>query len=327
MILIVSENTDHSTSEVIQWLRYYKAQFVRFNQGDTLMLRKVVISNQKNCKFVLSSKERGELDLDRISAIWYRRGSLHFCVPNIDFIQDQELKRQVSSHLKSENNILEDYLQYLLHSIPHIGTFATRGVNKLVLLDLARKIGIDVPDTYIVSESDQIDPNEKLITKSISEIFNPTTKNGDYITYTESLKNKPKTIRFFPSLFQTHIEKEADIRIFVLRDKVYSMAIMSQNHPQTAVDFRKYLSINPSRQFSFKLPNDLEMKLIELIKKAKLETASIDMILTKDGRFVFLEANPIGQFGMTSKPCNFFLEREIALSLMDLSKQMPYEKR
>jgi hypothetical protein len=51
------------------------------------------------------------------------------------------------------------------------------------------------------------------------------------------------------------------------------------------------------------------------------------MILTKDGRFVFLEANPIGQFGMTSKPCNFFLEREIALSLMDLSKQMPYEKR
>ena len=53
-----------------------------------------------------------------------------------------------------------------------------------------------------------------------------------------------------------------------------------------------------------------------------LETGSIDMVFTKDGHFVFLEVNPIGQFGMTSKPCNYFLERELALSLIKLSKQL-----
>ena len=327
MILIVSEKEDHSTSEVIQWLIYYKAKFVRVNKGDSLTLRNVQISNHKDCKFVLLSKERGEIDLDNISAIWYRRGGLHFHLPNLDFIEYKDLKQQAIHHLKNENNILEDYIQYLLKMIPHIGTYSTRGVNKLVLLDIARKLGIDIPDTYIVSERDILNSSEKMITKSISEIFTPTTKNGRYITYTEALKQKPRTSSFFPSLFQTQIEKEADIRIFILRDKVWSMAIRSQENAQTMVDFRKYLSVDPNRHFPFKLPSALEQKLVELLKRARLETASVDMILTKDGRFVFLEANPIGQFGMTSKPCNTYLEREFARTLMDLSKQKPYERR
>ena len=327
MILIVSENEDHSTSEVIQWLIYYKAKFVRINKDDSLIIRKVQISNNKDCKFVLLSKERGGIDMSNITAIWYRRGSLHFHLPNIDFIQDNNLKQQAIRHLKNENNILEDYLQYLLYAIPHIGTYSTRGVNKLILLYQARELGIDIPDTYIVTEINQLPDSEKLITKSISEIFTPETRNGRYITYTEALHHKPRTPTFFPSLFQTHIEKEADIRIFILRDKVWSMAIRSQSHMQTMVDFRKYLSVNPNRHFPFKLPSVIEQKLVELLKRVRLETASVDMILTKDGRFVFLEANPVGQFGMTSTPCNAYLEREFALTLIELSKQNSYERK
>ncbi|MCB9355610.1 MAG: hypothetical protein H6575_13660 [Lewinellaceae bacterium] len=89
MILIVSENEDHSTSQVIQWLIYYKAKFVRVNKGDTLTLQGVHISNNKVCRFVFLSKERGKIDLGDITAIWYRRGGLHFHLPNIDFIQNR----------------------------------------------------------------------------------------------------------------------------------------------------------------------------------------------------------------------------------------------
>ena len=181
MILIISENEDHSTSEIIQWLIYFKAKFVRVNKGDSLTLRIVQISNSKVCKFVLLSRERGEINIDHITAIWYRRGGLNFHLPNIDFIQDKELEQQVLRYLKNEHNILEDYLQYLLYAIPHIGTYSTRGVNKLVLLDLARKLGIDIPDTCIITEQGLIDNSEKQITKSISEVFSPETKNGKYI--------------------------------------------------------------------------------------------------------------------------------------------------
>ena len=44
----------------------------------------------------------------------------------------------------------------------------------------------------------------------------------------------------------------------------------------------------------------------------KLETGSLDLIKTPDGRIVFLEVNPVGQFGMISKPCNYHLERKVA---------------
>jgi hypothetical protein len=33
---------------------------------------------------------------------------------------------------------------------------------------------------------------------------------------------------------------------------------------------------------------------------------------TPDGREVFLEVNPVGQFGMVSAPCNYHLEKKVA---------------
>lgn len=321
MILIISEREDHSTSEVIQWLIYYKAKFIRVNRGDRLALKRIEISGSKRCEFTLLSKENGEIKLDTISAIWYRRGEMHFQIPNLNFIKNADLAQQVFKHLMNENKILEDYLHYLLYDIPHVGTYELRGVNKLIVLDQARKLGIEIPETYIVSEKRTLENSEKLITKCISEVFTPVTKEGKFITYTEAISNKIRTNTFFPSLFQTLVEKEVDVRIFILHDKVYSMAIRSQEHPQTKIDFRKYLTLNPNRYFPFKLPTDLKHKLIKLMQTIKLETASVDMIMTKDNRFIFLEANPIGQFSMVSKPCNNYLEREFALSLINLSRR------
>ncbi len=308
------------TSEVIQWLIHYKKRFVRVNRGDRLTLRKVFVLGGISYNFILLSEQNGEINLDDISAIWYRRGEIQFQLPNLRFIAKIHLREQIAKHLESENKILEDYLQYLLCQIPHIGTQNLRGVNKLVVLNEARKLDIETPETYIVTAKNLLQNSIKLITKPISEVFNPTVQNRKFATYTEFVSKSSLKSNFFPSLFQTLVEKEADIRVFIVQNKVFSMAIRSQEHAQTKIDFRKYLSINPNRNFGFKLPIELEIKLVKLLHKINLETASIDMIFTKDGKFVFLEANPIGQFGMTSKPCNYYLEHEIALSLIELSK-------
>ncbi|HEY0036114.1 MAG TPA: hypothetical protein VGB66_05465, partial [Longimicrobium sp.] len=44
----------------------------------------------------------------------------------------------------------------------------------------------------------------------------------------------------------------------------------------------------------------------------EMRTGSIDLIRTRDGRHVFLEVNPAGQFGMVSHPCNYGLEKKVA---------------
>ena len=48
------------------------------------------------------------------------------------------------------------------------------------------------------------------------------------------------------------------------------------------------------------------------MQKLDMNSGSIDMVVTKDKRYVFLEVNPIGQFKQVSYPCNYYLEKEVA---------------
>lgn len=90
------------------------------------------------------------------------------------------------------------------------------------------------------------------------------------------------------------------------------MAIFSQQTDQTSVDFRKYSRETPNRVVPFKLPVEIESKLKKVMSILGLNTGSIDLIYTLDSKFVFLEVNPVGQFGMVSYPCNYQIEQKIA---------------
>ena len=48
-----------------------------------------------------------------------------------------------------------------------------------------------------------------------------------------------------------------------------------------------------------------------------LNTGSLDIVFTKDNRFVFLEVNPSGQFGAVSETTNSNIEYEISKFLMN----------
>lgn len=96
------------------------------------------------------------------------------------------------------------------------------------------------------------------------------------------------------------------------------MAIFSQNDSQTKIDFRNYNHSTPNRNVPYKLPEELEHKLTNLSKKIGINCGSIDMIVTKNDDYIFLEINPIGQFGMVSNPCNYYLHEKIALFFKEL---------
>lgn len=52
------------------------------------------------------------------------------------------------------------------------------------------------------------------------------------------------------------------------------------------------------------------------MKKMNLDTGSIDMIVTPELEYVFLEVNPVGQYDMVSVPCNYHLHSKIAKILI-----------
>lgn len=193
-------------------------------------------------------------------------------------------------------------------------------MNKLVVLKMAAEFGLQIPVTTLTTKktslTDFLKKSNKVITKSTSgeNMIRDRRITANFTNYTEVVpKSFVKSLgeKFFISQFQQLVEKEYEVRAFYLDRRFYSMAIFSQGDNQTKIEFRKYNREKPNRTVPYKLPSDVEEKLRNLMEALELESGSIDLI-AKDGQYIFLEVNPVGQFGMVSVPCNYYLEKRIA---------------
>jgi len=330
MILIQSDSNDIATNAVINWLLHYNQVFFRFNREDVIGNVNYV---DDGLSFTITSnitKKSKKIHLKYVKAYWYRRGFLIFSKPNISTKDTNDLSKAVDDYYEEEKFIITNLFCRKFDTVPKnvIGHEQFNYLSKIHVLNEAKKSGLNIPDTAIISSKKVLlEFNEKhkqngLITKGINQSF-AAYDNKSNISFTcfttpfglNEIKKCPDF--FFPTLFQELIEKKFEIRIFFLKDKFYASAIFSQNDEKTKYDFRNYNTDKPNRTPPFNLPSDIKSKLKKLMQKLKLNSGSIDMIYSEHNQYIFLEVNPIGQFWQVSYPCNYYLEREIA---KDLSK-------
>jgi glutathione synthase/RimK-type ligase-like ATP-grasp enzyme len=82
----------------------------------------------------------------------------------------------------------------------------------------------------------------------------------------------------------------------VVGKRVFAAEIHSQVSNRTRFDWRRYdLRTTPHRPHE--LPPDVARRCIELTAQLRLAYAAIDLILTPDDRYVFLELNSAGEYG------------------------------
>ncbi|NOQ70941.1 MAG: grasp-with-spasm system ATP-grasp peptide maturase [Crocinitomix sp.] len=323
MIVILSTEEDQSTSEVIDWLHDFGATCTRINGSSNVRLQQIIFQDTGTpvVNFIHKNKL---ISTHEISAFWYRRGNVWFDIGDIPF---DEWESSFAESVKVQLNQELDTVRELLHSVfeksHSLGSYAKKGVNKLKMLWEAKNVGLDVPHTSVHISLDNVkgEFSVPIITKSISENLNISEEfsNGElrtYTMYTEEVKVENTRENFFPSLIQEKLDKKFEVRSFYLAGEVYSMAIFSQADDKTKTDFRKYNRITPNRTCPIILPLEIKNKLNELMENVNLDTGSIDFVVTKDNKFVFLEVNPVGQFGMVSDPCNYKLEKKIAQYLI-----------
>ena len=308
MVLIISIHNDYSTSEVISWFIKKNIKFLRINKGE---LEKIVFGNNSFQLFIKGKS----YNLSKFKFIWYRKGDLF---PNY-LMENTEM----NSFLYQENKNLKEYFYYLLNKIPHLNTYEKGDINKLIVLDKAKEKGLKVPDFFIVSEKEDFQKikNQKgteLITKTISGNPSFSTKSRKYIMYTKKVNTINDTV-FFPSLFQEFIDKKYELRIFYLDGIFFSMAIFPKSD-KAMIDIRNEKEAD-NRNIPYKLPKDIEGKIIKLMKSLELESGSIDMLVTKEEQYYFLEVNPVGQFGYVSEPCNYNINEMIANHIIKKSEK------
>ena len=102
-----------------------------------------------------------------------------------------------------------------------------------------------------------------------------------------------------PVALQEYIEKRLELRITIVGESIFAAEIYSQEYKDTEIDWR-HLSMTPDAVPTHKvhsLPDEISSKLLSLMKRLGLVFGCIDMILTPEGEYVFLEVNPAGQWG------------------------------
>lgn len=323
MILIFSSDSDYSTTKVIEWLRFYKTEFIRINAEDLLRNEiRVIIEN--NIFHVKLSYNDQEIDLERVKKIWYRGGNLIRNIPNTLLnLEDTELKNVLIKNLSSENDSLIEFFYDYTTKTGNIGSYSTYQLNKLHCLKVASLNGLNVPNTIVTTTKKEVmefkKKNRHIITKGIQEVFEGYYQSYGYYNATEAITDNcidemPDV--FFSSLFQEQLFKRVELRIFYFFNECYTSAIFSQLDEKTQIDFRNYNFYKPNRMVRFELPRDIKEKVHQVMNELKMNTGSIDMIYTNDKKYYFLEINPIGQYDFVSKSTNYQLDQLIAKKLM-----------
>lgn len=316
MVLILSENNDLSTDKVIEWLNYWEVKnIIRINEKDKVFIKKIDI--RKNT--IILSFDNREINLSDIDFFWFRRGNLnHFIDKQIQF-ENKDVNKGFNDFLNYEWLMCRNYIFHHLQQKKSLGNFFRSATNKLINLRMAKECGLEIPETF-VSEfaSDLIDFQNQfpIITKPVGEAMPIYQDKGHYKMLTTSIE-KDRLINshstyICPVLFQEKIEKQFEIRVFVMYEKIYAMAIFSQKNTKTHVDYRNYDYEKKNRMIPYDLPIDVQQKILNFMKKIGLDTGSLDMIKTPDNRFVFLEVNPAGNIEMVSVTCNYNIEKAIA---------------
>ena len=296
MILVVSTPTDEHALAVLAELSKLGAQaqildLSEFPQQFGLALR----YHQGERDFSFGCKEGG-LDLENCGAVWWRRPQ----VPQIS----SEITRP--SHRDFAMNECQEALAGLWHALdafwvndPARDQIAHR---KIYQLRIAQDVELEVPETLVTScsraarEFIQTHNEEQVIYKSFSATEQEWRE-------TRLLKKEEAdllgNVRFAPVIFQDYVEAVCDLRVTLVGDEVFAVAIHSQE-TSYKVDFR--MDIGNARIETTSLPESVEERLRALMHRMGLVYGAIDMRLTPDGRYVFLEVNPAGQWLFVERP-------------------------
>jgi len=338
MILILSQSAmEPTTEDVMDWLEALGARCVRLN-GDDLDGRAAVrleIAGDRASLALIAGGASGtggcELPLSEIGAVWFRRWLLDRRHEMASLLAEtpadsHKLHYDLRRHLTQESRALSTAVFSHFAGLPWLSHPGTSKLNKLDVLRRAARAGFATPATLVTTEREELRRfaalHGRVITKPIGDVDMFVEGELSHFLFTTELdcaaiEALPES--FAASLFQESLDKQYELRIFYLAGTCHAMAIFSQSDAQTRTDFRRYNRERPNRTVPYRLPAETVEHIRLLMDDLGLETGSIDLLQTRDGREVFLEINPVGQFGMVSKPCNYHLEKNVAEHLLRMA--------
>lgn len=244
----------------------------------------------------------GELSLAEVSAVYYRRFSVGAGIPT-----DIDKQLRVPSVEESRRVI-----QGLMATLVGTGAFALdrlevvrRSELKSLQLALARRVGLDVPRTLVSNDPEAVRAFAArtppgIVTKMMASFAVYDEGGREHVVFTNPVSEDDLAdldgLDLCPMTFQERIEKALELRVTVVGDRVMAASIDSNALPRSKTDWRREGVALLHDWKHYELPADVHAQTLALMDAFGLNYGAFDFIVTPEGRHVFLEVNPAGEF-------------------------------
>jgi len=255
------------------------------------------------------TNEEGEFDLREVTAVWHRRISFGAHLPAG---LDKQLRHaSLGETSAAAHGMLASLKAFRMDHIQHI----RRAENKQLQLQVARELGLDIPRTLTTNDPTAVRAFAKscengIVTKMLSS-FAIYEEGKELVVFTNRVKPEDLAdlsgLSICPATFQELVPKSLEIRVTVVGQRVMSASVDSQVSERAAHDWRRDGVSMLQDWRPYQLPVEIEEKILRLMDYFSLNYGALDIILTPDGKHVFIELNPCGEF--------FWLERTPGLPI------------
>lgn len=320
-VLIITQTADNACVDtVIKYIRGLGGEVIRFDV-DRYPLHAKLSSVFTNGQWRIILKDgMTHYDLENISSVWYRRS--HHIGKGLKDLMEQsyftaaigELKRSFYGMIEGLNCFqMEKYSTY------------RRLDSKEEQLKIALKCGMGIPESCITNSPEELiafiqQVKGPVITKMQSS-FSLYQKDREQVVFTNEILSEHlkelEGLKYCPMTFQQKIEKALELRVTIVGDQLFAFSIDSQNKEHAKIDWRKEGVDLVDQWKPFHLPSHVKMQLLQFMDIYGLNYGAIDLILTPDDDYYFLELNPAGEYFWLDKLCSHAISKQIASVLMN----------
>lgn len=297
-VLIISNSQDIHSDVVENRLREKNVRVIRFNT-DEFISSGIKLSFNLDISMGYISTNNDKVNFSEISSVWYRRpGVIQTNIP--DLYQREFAEKECDELVKQ--------LYFSLDNALWVSKYSSleRARRKLPQLLVARDFGFEVPKTLITNSACEVrdffkDCNGKTIYKTLRtpvikpsegpELWGiPTTLLTDrHIESIELIENTG-------GIFQEYIAKQYEVRVTIIGKDIFAVKIDSQSEDSAKIDWRDAVAFGKVKVLPHELPADIAEKCKRIISTYGLEFGAIDLILTPENKYIFLEVNCNGQW-------------------------------
>lgn len=257
--------------------------------------------------------------MSEVTAIWHRRIRVAKAIPES---MDAQM-RQASVHESRQTlfGALAAESTFVLDPVARI----RHGEHKQLQLRVARDAGLDVPRTLMSNDPKAVRDfaescGGEVMGKMLSS-FAIYEDDKENVVFTTPMTNADlehlEELRFCPMTFQERVDKALELRVTIVGERIFAASIDSQAMQRSQTDWRRE-GLKLAREWkAFDLPDEIQQRVLRVMDTLHLNYGAADLILTPDGRYVFLEVNPAGEFFWLERLGDFPVSEAIADLLLD----------